>query len=280
MTAEACTLNDMALIRPRGENEMGRMLLNWKHWQANAEKFQTEHDASWGDKHAIELEVANLIEHLSTGGRLLDVGCGNGYTTFRALARQPDLFRAIDFSSEMIEQAQLAQKVADPECRITFSHGNVLEIDEPDASFDQAYCVRVLINLASWDAQQDAIGEIHRVLKPGGRYILSEAFSGSQTRLNTLRELAGLPPLKAPEFNLYLEEERVESFLRELFHIEKVELFSSLYYVATRFVRELVADLDSHPNYDHPINQLFGRLKSASNSGDFGIQKAYILTKI
>ena len=179
----------------------------------------------------------------------------------------------------MIEHARRAQPLHDPQHKITFSHGNILEIHEPDESIDQAWTVRVLINLPSWSAQQQGIREIHRVLRPGGRYILSEAFNGSQQRLNELRTLGGLPPLASPAFNLYFDESPLEELLSGLFEISSIDRFSSLYYVASRFLRELAIEPGGSPDYNHPINRLAATLPPCARSGDFGVQKAYILIK-
>lgn len=273
------TFDMLGLTEPLHEREAECALANWTHWQARAERFGTCHAASWADKYLIEMEIANLLKNLTPGGRWLDAGCANGYTTFRTLCQRPAHITAFDFSPLMVDQARLAQPLQDPESRITFSHGNVLEISEPSASIDQAYTARVLINLPSWAAQQSAIKELHRVLKPGGKYILSEAFLGSQAKLNALRDMASLAPLRQPEFNLYFEEQRLESFVREYFEIVRIERFSSLYYLGSRFLRELAIEPDDPESYEHPINELTASLVPASRSGDFGIQKAYILVK-
>lgn len=280
MTIAADTVSELALSHRSATCDSARMRANWDHWQRNAAQFGTEHSASWDDQHGMELEISNLLQHLRPGGRWLDAGCANGFTTFGVLAARPDEIRAFDYSPSMIEQAHIAQRHKDPHRTITFSHGNVLNIDEPDASFDQAYTVRVLINLPDWDAQQEAILEIHRVVKPGGTYILSEAFLGSLTRLNALRGVGMLAPLCEPNFNRYLEEDRLESFLRGRFEIAEIERFSSLYYVATRFLRELATDPEAPADYDHPLNRLAAGLSTTSRSGDFGIQKAYVLNRL
>ncbi len=271
--------NKLGVNRPMADDDLAMMQANWAHWEGNAKQYGCDHSASWGDKCAIELEIESLLQQLSPGGRWLDAGCANGYTTFRALAGGPDEIHALDFSPTMIGQARKVQSRFDPDRRISFTHGNVLGIDEPDISFDQAYTIRVLINLPSWNAQQQAIREIHRVLKPGGRYILSEAFSGSRERLNALRRAADLPPLRVPQFNLYLQEERLEVFLAGLFRVEKVVRFSSLYYVATRFLRELAIEPHEPPDYNHPINEFAAGLTPSSRGGDFGIQKVYVLSR-
>ncbi len=280
MITDTRNTQHLAMGQPLADAECARMQENWLHWEENAKRCGADHSASWGDKWCMKLEIANLLTHLSSGGRWLDAGCANGFTTFHMLQRPPDEVFALDFSPVMIDEASKLQAERDPKRKITFRHGNILDIPASTESFDQAYTVRVLINLPSWDAQCRAIREIHRVLKPGGRYILSEAFAGSLEKLNALRKAADLPPLPAPTFNLYLQEQALQSFLPGLFKVIKVERFSSLYYVATRFLHELASLPGEHPNYNTPFNEFGADLEVGPRAGDFGIQKAYILSKI
>ena len=276
-TSSSC--NEMALATAIPAQDRNRMRRNWQRWQMRASTHGADHEASWGDRWAIELEIANLLRHLSPGGRWLDAGCANGYTTFRTLVRNPESILAIDFSGEMIGHAADAQALNDPKAVITFRHGNILDIPAGSNSLDAAYTVRALINLPSREAQAKAIREIHRVVKSGGRFIVSEAFAGSLQRLNALRALADLPPLPMPEFNLYLHEDWLEQTAAGLFDIDCIERFSSPYYVATRFLRELVSETSEPSGFDSPINEMAAGWPVTSRSGDFGIQKAYILKK-
>lgn len=113
-----------------------------------------------------------------------------------------------------------------------------------------------------------------------GWHILSEAFTGSLEKLNALRKVADLSPIPEPTFNHYLREEALESFLPGLFKVIKVERFSNLYYVTTRFLRELTNPSNAQPDYNTPFNEFGAGLDVGSCTSDFGIQKAYILSKI
>jgi ubiquinone/menaquinone biosynthesis C-methylase UbiE len=276
MTLVSDTIDVLAGL---SETERPRAMETWGHWESSARAHGQQHSASWGDRYAIELEVRNLLTHLRPSIQWLDAGCANGYTTYRVLRKKPASVFAFDYSPTMIDHARRLQPLMDPQNLITFEEGNLLEIPCPSESIDQAYTVRVVINLPSWEAQKRAIREIHRVLKPGGSYILSEAFAGSQDKLNTLRALAGLSPLQAPQFNQYLVEEDLEAFARDLFDIVRIERFSSFYYLASRFLRELAVAPDAPPSYDHPLNTLAAQLSPSARPTDFGIQKAYILAK-
>jgi SAM-dependent methyltransferase len=252
---------------------------NQAHWEAQATAHGMAGAASWDDRHAMELEVRNLLRHVPAGGRVLDAGCANGATTFRLLERQPAAVRAFDRSPRMIAAARQAAATADRRRVIAFFVADILEIPEPDATFDLASTIRVLINLPGWSAQRRAIQEIHRVLRPGGRYVLSEEFAGSVRNLNALRALAGLPPLGARPFNRPLEEEDLERFVAPLFAIEAVERFLSPYFVATRFLRDLALVGDEPPCWDSALHRAAATLPVTARSGDFGGIKSYVLRK-
>lgn len=252
---------------------------NQAHWESQAATHGVASDASWGDRHAMELEVRNLLPHVPAGGRVLDAGCANGATTFRLLEGRPAQVRAFDRSPQMIAAARQAAVTADPGGVIAFFEGDILDVPEPDDAFDLASTIRVLINLPGWPAQQRAIREIHRVLRPGGRYLLTEEFAGSMGNLNALRALAGLPALAPRTFNRPLEEEALEAFVAPLFEIEDVARFSSPYFVATRFLRDLALEGDEPPSYDSPLHRAAAELPVTSRSGDFGGIKSYVLRK-
>lgn len=226
----------------------------------------------------MELETANLLRFAGTGTTVLDAGCANGYTTFEVAMHGPARIHAFDYSMEMVQAARAAAATRDPNGIIEFSHGNILEIAEPDGSFDVAYAIRVLINLPDWHHQQVAIREMHRVLKPGGVFVLTEGFAGSMRKLNALRALADLKPIAAPSFNVWLEEEALEAAVEPLFEVAEVSRFMSPYYVATRFLRELVSD-DDKPCYDSELHRLAKTLPVTARSADFGGIKAYVLRK-
>lgn len=259
--------------------EMDKMLHNHAHWEKKAKKFKSSSDVSWEDKLMMGLEVNAISALIKPGSLVLDAGCSNGASTFEIAEKTQAKVRAFDYSESAVSIAREQQVQRDPAGNILFSQGNILNIDEQDNVFDEAYTIRVIINLTSWRLQQKAILQVHRVLKPGGIYLMSEAFKGSLAKLNVLRNLAGLKTLNEPDFNLYLQEEDVEAFLEPHFKIEAVHRFSSIYYVGSRFVRYLTMKPDDKDSFDNAINRYFANFQETENSGDFGIQKLYMLRK-
>lgn len=56
--------------------------------------------------------------------------------------------------------------------------------------------------------------------------------------------------------------------------------FSSLYYLGTRFIRELVEDAgEQTKGFSNPFNNEFFKLEQQFNTRDFGVQKAFVITK-
>lgn len=110
--------------------------------------------------------------HLTTGIRALDLCAGTGDLAI-ALART-DLPREVvgtDFAPEMLAVAE--RKVAGwtGHTKISFSVADAQALPFPDSSFD---VVTVAFGVRNLPDRAANFREVHRVLKPGGRYIVLE----------------------------------------------------------------------------------------------------------
>lgn len=101
-----------------------------------------------------------------TGGRLLDIGCGDGSYTSR-LAEGFSAVDAIDIQADLL--SRFAQRVAGSPLadRITISEMSAAKLDYPDDTFDLVTSIEVLEHIVELD---EALAGIRRVLKPGGRF--------------------------------------------------------------------------------------------------------------
>lgn len=110
----------------------------------------------------------------------LDAGCGAGHTSV-AIAPHSRRVVALDLTPHMLEQVeQLAAERG-------FSHietrqGDVEQIPFADNSFD---LVVSRYSAHHWPNPLTALQECHRVLKPGGRFILSDIISPEEPAYDT-----------------------------------------------------------------------------------------------
>jgi ubiquinone/menaquinone biosynthesis C-methylase UbiE len=251
-----------------------------KFWDTQGNIYGSSHMASWGDEYAIELEIDIVAKYLKNNDFVLDVGCANGFSTFKQLEKNSTLnLMGVDFSESMIDNAKKRLKTISNSNNISFEIGNILNLNFSDNQFDKVYTTRVLINLPTWEQQIIGLNELLRVTKTGGQVIISEGFYEPLVKLNSIRLIAGLSPLVEHDFNRYLKISNLNKFLLEKkLSFEKID-FSSVYYLGSRFIREFVTDANQYEGYSNPINEIFYNLEKNFSGGDFGIQQAYIITK-
>lgn len=123
---------------------------------------------------AIGRPMANdLVESaaLRPGERVLDIACGTGAVSRLAAERvKPDgSVVGLDINPGMIE---VARSVASSEVDMAWQTGSAESMPLPDNEFDVVLCQLGLQFMADKTA---ALEEMHRVLKPDGRLILSVA---------------------------------------------------------------------------------------------------------
>lgn len=250
------------------------------YWESQGETHGDSHWASWGDNWMINLEIDTIGKHIRKGDRVLDIGCANGYATFRqAETGKPCSIVGIDYAANMIAAALGALQQRQPPVEVAFHEGDVRSLKFEDNCFDMVYTTRVLINLPTWQEQMLGIAECLRVVKPGGTVVLSEGFWEPLMLLNAMRALKQLPPLVEHDFNRYLKLSLLRSHLEQLELDYRIEDFSSIYYLGSRFLRELVTDPAAYPGFSNPINKLFYEIEKEYSGGGMGVQQAVVITK-
>ena len=238
--------------------------------------------ASWTDLPVIEMEIRELLKWLDDGDNVLDAGCANGYTSVQLASQKRLRIHGIDFIPDMIHQAKSRLEGMREVLlgNVTFDEGDVTDLSPIKNRFDKVVVVRVIINLGTWELQLTGIRECLRVLKPGGRLLLSEATVQGWSRLNTFRREWGLPDIPMPPFNNYLDEDRVAECIAPDAKLIEVVNFASTYYVATRVMKPLLARNAWVPVNVASPEMEFNRLVSMLPSfGDYGTQKLFVIEK-
>jgi len=211
------------------------------------------------DTNLRELEIGFIRDH-AKGPDVLDIGCGNGYTLV-SLARTLDgNLTGLDFSENMIAGANaLVERFApDLRSRPTFSTGDVRRLPFPDGSFDTVISERLIFNLPTREDQEATIAEVHRVLRPGGLYLMVEGNEDGLRRLNAIRERVGLDPIPTADAesfsSLKLKESELAGWLGNRFEVAE-ERFFGTYYLISRVVHPLLVQ-PSPPRFDATINMI------------------------
>jgi ubiquinone/menaquinone biosynthesis C-methylase UbiE len=228
------------------------------------------------------LEIENIEKFLENGMSVADIGCGNGYSTFHYANSRKITIRGVDYSETMILNAEKALLASDDEIqkRITFQVGDVRATGLPDATFHAVITDRCLINLTSREDQMKAVREVHRILMPGGLYLMCEDTEQGLARLNNLREYMGLEAINVRWHNLYLDEAHILSGAQGIFELLQTVNFSSFYYVASRIINAKIAQEQGvEPQYDSDINRVAAMCSSLGGFGDFGPLKLFVFKK-
>jgi SAM-dependent methyltransferase len=235
---------------------------NVQYWNKRAAGASDPITATHRDRFQRHLEleqvIANWPQHKP---RVLDVGCGMGWTANAVAERSLDV-TAIDRSTEMISGARSQfGHVAN----VRFEIGDVCSLPADwTARFDLVLSQRCLINLSGWQEQRAALDGIARVLRPGGHLILQEGTRQGRESLNQLRERLGLSRMPDVPFNKDFDEDVLWPHLR-LYFRTVYEWRFALYDLISRVVHPLMV-APEEPKHESPINELAALLASVEST--------------
>ncbi len=134
-----------------------------------------------GEFRDLPAEDAAILDALALakGARILEIGTGTGHFA-RAAAKAGYRVTALDVSPAMLKYAE-DRATADGLSGIEFRQSGFLTLSAVPATFDAAVSVAVLHHLPDlWKAV--ALANIHRALKPGGRFLLCDVVFSSKDR--------------------------------------------------------------------------------------------------
>ena len=248
-------------------------------WDTQATEHGAEATATAPDKAYRQLEIGSIIPWIK-GPFVLDVGCGNGYSTFQFEKAYTNYrFTGIDFSEKMIFAA--VAEAIHRHSNALFVTGDARDLSGLVRKYDTIISERCLINLETWDEQKQAILQMKACLAPNGRLILVENFIEGLDNLNELRKKLGLHEMKVRWHNRYLVSEEFRDFIGEHFLTRTSQNIGNLYYIISRVVyAALCKETGSEPQYENPINYIAAKLPSLGNYYGYSPNMLYVLSPL
>lgn len=107
-----------------------------------------------------------FCQHLKENNNLLDIGCGNGRLN-ESLKNAKIYYNGIDNSTNLILEAQHKYP------RQFFQVGDMLKMPFVNQEFDVALAIAVFHHIPSLDLKIEALNEVKRVLKSGGKLLMT-----------------------------------------------------------------------------------------------------------
>ncbi len=119
----------------------------------------------WGLKH-LDIKSDDII---------LDVGCGGGINIKR-MAQDAKKVYGIDYSIESVKLSRKVNEKLIDDGKVEIMKGNVKDLPFEDNSFD---IVTAFETVYFWPDIEKCFGEVKRVLKPGGIFLIGMETNGS-----------------------------------------------------------------------------------------------------
>ncbi|ANW22483.1 methyltransferase domain-containing protein (plasmid) [Streptomyces clavuligerus] len=138
------------------------------------------HVGHWDEDHP-DVPVAEATDRLTDlvaerlalrpGRHLLDVGCGIGVPALRIAGAHGVRVTGVTVSTQQVAEATRRADRSGVRDQVSFRFADAMSLPFADGSFDDACAIEVLAHLADPAA---ALAEIRRVVRPGGRLVVSD----------------------------------------------------------------------------------------------------------
>jgi len=155
----------LAALRAAGLNPEQRLTLE--------ELAALDHFHTGGLRASLDLLEAAQFK---AGGRILDVGAGLAGPARMLAHRLGSHVDCVELSTDYCTGAALLNRLTGLDGRVAIHEGSALDMPFPNATFDGAWMQNVGMNIRD---KPRLYGEIHRVLKPGGRFAFQELAAGA-----------------------------------------------------------------------------------------------------
>lgn len=133
------------------------------------DKAAAQYENAWQQQLKPAHDSFFAFAEIKAGEKIVDVACGTGLTTFRALdaTNGKGIIIGTDLSDKMVEMATRTafENKLD---NVKFERMDAEDLKLPDGEFDVALCA---LGLMYFPNPLNALKEMYRVLKPGGRCV-------------------------------------------------------------------------------------------------------------
>lgn len=128
-----------------------------------------------------------LLDSLELKGdeRVLDVGCGRGLMVIGAAKRLKsgkatgiDVWNSVDLSGNSADAVKQNAKIEGVSDKVKIDTGDARKLVYPDNYYDAVVSTLAIHNIEDATGRDQAIREMWRVLKPGGRLVIFDLFYG------------------------------------------------------------------------------------------------------
>lgn len=120
-------------------------------------------------------ELAGLVD-LQRNTRVLDLGCGIGGAARTLAAEFECEVTGLDLVKEYCRTAEMLTDRVGLSDRVSFRHGDAMDMPFDDASFDVVWSQHTIMNI---EDKARLFDRVRRVLRPEGRFVLFEVCAGS-----------------------------------------------------------------------------------------------------
>ena len=107
---------------------------------------------------------------INSESRVLDIGCGNGNSALWLAQQTGCEVIGIDLSSDRIANA-IAKAKQNPSLHLSFQKSSATQLSFPDESFTHVWSQATLYHVHE---RKQALMEVYRVLKTGGRFVFDD----------------------------------------------------------------------------------------------------------
>ncbi|MDO5823419.1 class I SAM-dependent methyltransferase [Methanobrevibacter sp.] len=146
----------------------------------------------WGLKH-LNIKPDDII---------LDVGCGGGININR-MAKKAKMVYGIDYSIESVNLSREVNRQEIYDGKVKVIEGNVASLPFEDNTFD---IVTAFETVYFWPDIEKCFGEVKRVLKPGGIFLIGMESSGSDNLImKVFEKLIDMTVYNAEEITEFLQ---------------------------------------------------------------------------